>query len=272
MSNFHGQTVVITGASTGIGRATAIAFRQASARVVLAARSTAELERLAAELGGPEVALPVTCDVSDPEQCQALIDRAVTHFGGLDILVNNAGLLVSGTFEHLQPGDLERQFAVNLFGVAHCIRAALPHLKQSRGVIVNVSSVAGFVGTPTSGAYSASKAALNNLGQSLAAELRPYGIAVCTVCPYFVSGAELGRKGIIRGGSRHNPQGRRRRAPGTQRVEDVAKSILKAAATRRRLLVLSPAGVLIWWLTRLAPWLVDAVLAQAMLRMQRERS
>ncbi|MCS7040025.1 MAG: SDR family oxidoreductase [Anaerolineae bacterium] len=269
MPDFSGQTVVITGASTGIGRATAVAFRRAGARVVLAARSTAELEQLAAELGGPEHALPVTCDVTDPAQCQVLMDRAVAHFGGLDILVNNAGLLVSGTFEHLQPGDLERQFTVNLFGVAHCIRAALPHLKRSRGVIVNVSSVAAFVGTPTSGAYSASKAALNNLGQSLAAELRPYGIAVCTVCPYFVSGAQLARKGIIRGGSRHNPASRRRQAPGTQTVEQVATAILKAAASRRRLMVLSPAGVAIWWVTRLAPWLVDAVLAQAMRRLSR---
>lgn len=269
MPDFNGRTVVITGASTGIGRATAVAFRQVGARAVLAARSTAELEQLAAELGGPEHALAVTCDVSDPAQCQALMEQAVAHFGRMDILVNNAGLLVSGTFEHLQPGDLERQFAVNLFGVAHCIRAALPYLKQSRGVIVNVSSVAAFVGTPTSGAYSASKAALNNLGQSLAAELRPYGIAVCTVCPYFVSGAQLARKGIIRGGSRHNPDGRQRPAPGTQTVEQVAAAILKAAATRRRLLVLSPAGVAIWWLTRLAPWLVDAVLAQAVQRMNR---
>jgi NAD(P)-dependent dehydrogenase (short-subunit alcohol dehydrogenase family) len=267
MPDFSGQIVVITGASTGIGRATAVAFRRAGARVVLAARSTAELEQLAAELGGPHHALPVTCDVSNPEQCQALMERAAAHFGGLHILVNNAGLLVSGTFEHLQPGDLERQFAVNVFGVAHCIRAALPYLKQSRGVIVNVSSVAAFVGTPTSGAYSASKAALNNLGQSLAAELRPYGIAVCTVCPYFVSGAQLARKGILREGSRHNPAGRRRPAPGTQTVDQVATAILKAAASRRRLLVLSPAGLAIWWLTRLAPWLVDAVLARAMMRL-----
>lgn len=270
MPEFNDRTVVITGASTGIGRATAVAFRQVGARVVLAARSTAELEQLAAELGGPAHALPVTCDVSDPAQCQVLMDRAAAHFGGIDILVNNAGLLVSGTFEHLQPGDLERQFAVNVFGVAHCIRAALPYLKRSRGVIVNVSSVAAFVGTPTSGAYSASKAALNNLGQSLAAELRPYGIAVCTVCPYFVSGAQLARKGIIRGGSRHDPTGsRRRQAPGTQTVEQVAAAILQAAASRRRLLVLSPAGVAIWWLTRLAPWLVDAVLARAVQRMNR---
>lgn len=270
MLDFANKIVIITGASTGIGRATAIAFYRAGARLVLAARSTADLEQLATELGGHEVALPVTVDVSDPDQCQMLIDSAVAHFGGIDVLVNNAGMIVSGPFEHLQPGDIERQFAVNYFGVVYCTRAALPHLKRSRGVVVNVSSIAGFVGTPTSGAYSASKAALNNFGQSLAAELKQYGISVVTVCPYFASGAQLSNKGILREGSRHQkmapgaPAGKVRKAPGRQTVEQVADAVVDAAAHRRRLVVLSPYGRLIWRLQRLAPWLVDRVLPLGM--------
>ena len=270
MPDFTNKVVIITGASTGIGRATAINFYRAGARLVLAARSTADLEQLAAELGGPEVALPFTLDVTDPDQCQALIDRTVAHFGGIDVLVNNAGMIVSGPFEHLQPGDIERQFAVNYFGVVYCTRAALPHLKRSRGVVLNVSSVGGFLGTPTSGAYSASKAALNNFGQSLAAELRQYGVAVVTVCPYLVKGAQLSNKGIIRQGSRHQKTAggeqasKARKAPGRQTVEDVADAILDAAARRRRLAVLSPYGRLIWRLQRWAPWLVDRLLPLAM--------
>lgn len=263
MSKPADQVVIVTGASTGIGRETAIAFRRTGARVVLAARSTAELQQLASELGGPDFALPVTFDVSDPDQCQALIDRAVEHFGRIDVLVNNAGMLVSGKCEYWETGDLERQFAVNVFGVVYCIQAALPHLKESRGVIVNVSSVAAFVGTPTSGAYSASKAALNNLGQSLRAELGRYGIAVCTVCPYFTAGAHLSKKGIIRGGSLHTP-GRKRRAPGTQSLEEVAAAIVRASERRSRLVVLGWAGRTVWRLQRFAPWLVDAVLVRAM--------
>ena len=262
MPNLTDQVVIITGASTGIGRTTAIAFRHAGARVVLAARSTSELQQLASELGGPEFALPVTFDVSDPDQCQALIDRTVEHFGRIDALVNNAGMLVSGKFEYWEPGDLEQQFAVNFFGVVYCIRAALPYLKESRGVIVNVSSVGAFLGTPTAGAYSASKAALNNLGQSLRAELRRYGIAVCTVCPYFTAGAQLSKKGVIRGGSRHANK-RRRRAPGTQSLQQVADAIVQATARRSRLVVLSWAGRTVWRIQRFAPWLVDAILARA---------
>ncbi len=262
MPDFTNKTIIITGASTGIGRATAQAFRRTGARVALAARSTVDLEELAAALGGPDFALPVTVDVSDPDQCQALIERTVAHFGGVDVLVNNAGMLVSGKFEYWETGDIERQFAVNVFGVVYCTKAALPYLKQSRGVVVNVSSIAGFVGTPTSGAYSASKAAVTNLGQSLAVELRPYGIAVCTVCPYFTSGAQLSQKGVIRGGSKHNPK-RPRRAPGRQTTEQVADAIVHAAARRPRLVVLSPAGRFVWRLHRLAPWLVDAIMARA---------
>ncbi len=270
MNDFADKVVIVTGASSGIGRATAIAFYRAGARLALAARSTADLEQLAVEFGGDDMAIPFTLDVANPDQCQALIDRTVAHFGGVDVLINNAGMIVSGPFEHLQPGDIERQFAVNYFGAVYCTRAALPHLKKSRGVVVNVSSVAGFVGVPTSGAYSASKAALNSLGQSLAAELKPHGVAVVTVCPYFTSGAQLSRKGILRQGSRHKArlEGQQerppRQAPGTQPVAVVADAILNAAAHRRRLVVLSPFGRLIWRVERWAPWLVDRVLPLAM--------
>lgn len=276
MPNFTNKTVIITGASTGIGRATAVAFHDAGARLVIAARSTDALEQLSTSLGGPDLILPVTTDVSDPVQCQALIDRAVAQFGGVDVLINNAGMVVSGHFEHLEPGDIERQFAVNYFGAVYCIRAALPYLKQSQGVIVNVSSVAGFFGTPTAGAYSASKAALNSLGQSLRVELKPYGIGVSTVCPYFTSGVQLAQKGVIREGSLHKrslskSENKRRKwqshPPGQQTSEQVAEAILKATDRRSRLVVLSPVGRLIWRLNRLVPWLANWVFERGLNRL-----
>ncbi len=264
MPNFSEQVIVITGASTGIGRATAIAFVQAGARVVLAARSADALAQLAADLGGPDRALAIPTDVSDPAQCQRLIAGAIDHFGRIDVLVNNAGMVVSGLFENLQPGDIERQFAVNLFGAAYCARAALPHLKASRGVIINVSSVAGLIGTPTASAYSASKAAMNAWSRALWVELRPYGVGVVTLCPYFTSGVKLAEKGILRGGSLHSTKEKPRRAPGTQTTEQVAQAILRAARRRPRIVVLSPAGKFIWWLDRLFPWLTDWVMARGL--------
>jgi NAD(P)-dependent dehydrogenase (short-subunit alcohol dehydrogenase family) len=272
MPDFTDQVVIITGASTGIGRATAIAFVQEGARVALAARSADELAQLARELGGPAHAIAIPTDVSDSAQCERLIDRTVAHFGGIDILVNNAGMVVSGLFEHLLLGDMERQFAVNFFGTAHCTRAALPHLKARRGVIINISSVAGLIGAPTSSAYSASKAAMNAWSRALRTELQPDGVGVITVCPYFTSGVKLAEKGILREGSLHSTPEKSRRAPGTQTVEQVARAILKAARHRPRIVVLSPAGKLIWWLDRLFPWLTDWIMARGLPRLLNQKS
>ncbi len=268
MTDFTDKIVIITGASTGIGRATAIAFARAGARVALAARSADALHQLADELGGPERAIAIPTDVSDSVRCGRLIDRTVAHFGGLDILVNNAGMVVSGMFEHLQPEDMERQYAVNFFGAVHCARAALPHLKASRGVILNISSVAGLIGTPTASAYSSSKAALNAWSRALWVELRPYGVGVVTVCPYFTSGVKLAEKGILREGSLHSTPRKPRRAPGTQTTEQVARAILKAAHRRPRIVVLSPVGKLVWLIDRLFPWLSDWIMARGLPRLR----
>ena len=267
MPDFTDKVVVITGASTGIGRATAIAFAQAGARVALAARSAEALAQLAAELGGSQRALAIPTDVSDPAQCQQLIDRTVEAFGRVDALINNAGMVVSGLFESLMPEDMTYQFAVNFFGAIHCTQAALPYLKASRGVIVNVSSVAGLIGTPTSSAYSASKAAMNAWARALWVEMQPYGVGVVTVCPYFTSGVKLAEKGILREGSLHSTPQKRRHAPGTQTAEEVAQAILKATHRRPRIVVLSPAGKLIWLLDRLFPWLTDWVMARGLPRL-----
>ncbi len=262
--DYTDKIVVVTGASTGIGRATAIAFAQAGARVVLAARSAEALSQLARELGSPERALAIPTDISDQLQCRHLIDETIAHFGGIDILINNAGMVVSGLFEHLQPGDMERQFAVNFFGAIHCTRAALPSLKARGGTIINISSVAGLIGAPTASAYSASKAAMNAWSRALWVELKPAGVDVVTLCPYFTSGVKLAEKGVKRRGSLHAASQKRAQAPGTQTAEQVAQAILRAAHHRPRIMVLSYAGKLVWWLDRLFPWLVDWIMARGL--------
>ncbi|HHB90260.1 MAG TPA: SDR family oxidoreductase [Anaerolineae bacterium] len=264
------KVALITGASTGIGRATAFAFRAAGARVALAARSSEALASLAEELGGPDWAIAIPTDVSDSDQCERFVAEAVAHFGRADVLVNNAGMIVSGLFEHLEPGDAERQMQVNFFGALYCTRAALPHLKASRGVIINVSSVAGLLGTPTTSVYSASKAAMNAWSRALRVELKPHGVDVVTVCPYFTSGVQLAQKGILRKGSLHNRPGQRRQAPGTQTADQVAQAILRAAQRPSRIVVLSWAGKLIWRIDRLAPWLVDWVMIKGLAKLSQK--
>jgi short-subunit dehydrogenase len=180
-----GRTVLITGASSGIGRETAREFARQRAHVVLASRRRDKLEALAAELiDYPGRRLVAPTDVSDRLSVEALVRRTVEEFDTLDVLVNNAGV---GLFAPVAEGSLEnmhRLFNVNFWGAVHCIQAAVPYMRrQGRGHIVNVASVAGKVAAPYMGIYSATKFALTAISDALRSELTATGIHVSTVYP-----------------------------------------------------------------------------------------
>jgi short-subunit dehydrogenase len=180
-----GKTVIVTGASSGIGRDAARLFAQAGSNVVLAARNSDVLGEVAREvepLKGQALAVPT--DVTDHEAVQAMARSAAEAFGTIDILVNNAGL---GLFASLADGKMEnirRVFEVNVFGLVECIQAVVPYMKeQHRGQIINVSSVAGKIATPYSGAYAATKSAVVAISDALRLELADHGVFVTTVYP-----------------------------------------------------------------------------------------
>src|SRR5215213_4213523 len=179
------SVVVVTGASSGIGRATAFAFASAGAAVVLAARREAPLREAAAQCeqrGGRALAVPT--DMRDESAVQRLADAAAEKFGGIDVWINNAGVTLAGRFEDA-PSDLWREvLEVNLFGYANGARAAIPHLRaRGGGAIVNVGSVNSRVGAPYLSAYVASKFAVRGFAECLRDELRGTGIDVSTVLP-----------------------------------------------------------------------------------------
>lgn len=185
MLEIGGSVAVVTGASRGIGEATARALAETGCHLVLAARTAAGIEALASELAeqfGVRT-LPVTTDMSDAAQVDNLMHRAAMEFGRIDILVNNAGIGASGTVRELSDETLERLFAVNLFGPVRAVRAAAPHMPRG-ACIINVGSIVSFValpgmgGTPAAGAYCASKFALRAFTTAMRAELRPAGIHV----------------------------------------------------------------------------------------------
>ena len=253
------KVVVITGASSGIGRATALAFADAGAAVVLAARREDALKQAAEECeerGGQALAVPT--DVSDADAVQALARSAVGRFGRIDVWVNAAAVGVFAPFEEVPLEDFRRVLDVNIMGCVYGARAALPHLRQQgNGVLVNVSSVVGVVPQPYSHAYVMSKAAVRQLSGSIRQQLRVEGvrrIKVCTVMPatidtpFFQHAANYtGRKAVA--------------MPPVYDPERVARVIVNLVRAPRREVMVGPMGRNLVIQFKLAPGLVERILA-----------
>jgi NAD(P)-dependent dehydrogenase (short-subunit alcohol dehydrogenase family) len=180
-----GQVALVTGASSGLGRATAVAIAQAGAEVALLARGKQDLEQAAAEVGrAGRRALVLVADLADVEALTVAVARVVDAFGRIDVVVNAAGTDVPGPVAELAVEDWDRVLAVNLRAPFVLAKAAFPHMQAAGGgTIVNVSSVAGKRGWANAAAYCASKFALTGLTQALAAEGRAHGIRACVLYP-----------------------------------------------------------------------------------------
>lgn len=183
---FDGQTVLVTGASSGIGRATALAFAAAGANVVLVARRATALSKVATQAraaGG--AALAVAADVTDPVAVAACFRKAVKRFERIDVVVNNAGVLIPARVADIDPADLQRMLDVNLFGALHVMQAAVKQMQSQPGGghIVNVASLAGRRGFSPLGGYCASKFALVGMTEALRTELLGGNVGVSLVLP-----------------------------------------------------------------------------------------
>lgn len=250
-----GRVVIITGASSGIGAATARAFAAAGARVVLAARDRERLAALARELPGDALIAPA--DVADPSAIAGLVERAVAERGGIDVVISNAGVGLAAPVESLALADLDAALAVNLYGPLLLTQAALPHLRRrARGQLIYVSSVVGLRALPYLGGYAATKAALDRLTESLRVELRSTGIAVTLVRPGTTStGFSQRRLGAGR---------ERRRVSGRAATpEQVAGAILRAARREPRVAYVTLRDRLQVALSLVAPRLADWLLGRS---------
>ncbi|MFG1383974.1 SDR family oxidoreductase [Xanthobacter versatilis] len=181
--NIAGKVVVITGASGGLGAATARHLAAAGAKLVLGARRLDRLQALATELD-LGAAAAVETDVTDPAQVKRLVDGAVAAHGRIDVLLNNAGLMPQSLLERGRVDEWDRMIDVNIKGVLYGIAAALPHMKaQKGGHIINVSSVAGHKVRPGSSVYAATKAAVRMLSEGLRQEVKPFNIRTTIISP-----------------------------------------------------------------------------------------
>ncbi|WP_329048544.1 SDR family oxidoreductase [Amycolatopsis sp. NBC_01488] len=190
MSELEGKRVFVTGSGAGIGKAIAALFTERGARVVVSDLNADAAKQAAEEIGAAGVA---NCDVTDEAQVQSAIQQAVDLLGGLDVLVNNAGIEVASPLLKQSTESFDKIFAVNVRGTFVTMKAATPHLMESKGNIVNIASIAGIGGSPLLGSYCATKAAVIQLTRVAAVEMRPAGIRVNAVCPGFADTAMVER-------------------------------------------------------------------------------
>lgn len=264
---FRGRAVIVTGASAGIGKALACRLASQGARVAIAARRMERLEQVAAqcrELGGEALVLPT--DVGDETQCRALVEKTVATFGRLDMLVNNAGLAVSALFAEFPDLALFRHtMDVNFNGQVDCTYYAIPHLKETRGRIVAISSLGGITAIPYNTPYCASKHGLHGFYDSLRMELKQHGVSVTVVCPFWVAtefhAAQMYKDGTPRGEER----GRDMYTARTMSADRCAEITLQAAEKRRREVLMGP-GKLAAWLKAVAPGVLDWLAIEVFLK------
>jgi short-subunit dehydrogenase len=245
---FSENVMIITGASSGIGRELALQLADQGAWLTLAARNAEALEEVAVQCrqrGGKALVVPT--DVTQQAQCENLVARTVAEYGRIDTLVNDAGISMRVRFDELRDlTRLEQIMRVNYLGSVYCTYYALPHLKQTRGRIVGISSASGKSGLPTVSGYAASKHAMAGFFDSLRIELADSGVSVTMVYPGFVA---------TRG---------RRVSRVIMPVDACARAIVKAAAQRKRELIVPFIARMGLWIRVIAPWLLDRYAARVM--------
>lgn len=260
------KVIIITGSSDGIGAEIARQLARShggGVALVLAARNAAMLEQVAAQCAAAGAqTLVVPTDVSRQAQCVALVAACVARFGRVDALINNAGRSAHALFEEV--ADLawyEELMKTNLWGSVWCTHAALPYLKQSRGSIVAVSSLAGLVGVPGRTAYGATKFAMSGFFEALRAELKAAGVSVTIAYPGVVATQIRYRGYNAAGGALGSSSLKEDKA---MAVEECARLIIDGMQARRREVVMSAKGKLGRWMKLIAPGLVERMALAAL--------
>lgn len=246
------KVIIITGASSGIGLASARLFAQRGAKLALAARSLDKLEEIASQL--PCETLCVKADVSVEDDCRNLVEKTVERFGGIDILVNNAGLSMRAMFKDLDLKVIKSLMDTNFWGTVYCTKYALPYLLQRKGSVVGVISTAGYIGLPARTGYCSSKYAIRGFLDTLRIEHLKDGLQVLVFAPGFTA-SNVRNAALTADGS---PQGKTPRDEGKMMsAESVALKLEKALNKRKSSVILTPLSKFTLFLDRIAPRLKD---------------
>lgn len=258
---FAGQVVWITGGGSGLGRAMALEFAREGAQVAVSGRRADRLEQIVGlieAVGSKGVAIP--CDVADEDQVAAAARRVEDALGRIDVVVANAGFGVGGRLERTSAAEWRRQLEVNVVGLMMTVRYALPALRRARGRVVLVGSVAAFLGVPGNGAYSASKAAVRSIGETLSLELAGSGVTCTTLHPGFVESeiAQVDNEGVF-----HPERADSRPRALMWTAEKAAVVMVRAIHQRRREVVFTGHGRIAAFLGRHFPGLTHWLFRRA---------
>ncbi|RZJ92175.1 MAG: SDR family oxidoreductase [Hymenobacter sp.] len=249
------SVVLITGGTSGIGRACALEFGRVGARIVITGRDAIKLSETATELATAGIEhITVQGDVGILGDAVRAVNDTVTAFGRLDVLINNAGLSMRAKFIDVDVKVLEQLMQTNFFGTVYTTKAALPHLLASKGTIVGISSIAGYRGLPGRTGYSASKFAMNGFLESLRTELLPQGVNVLTAAPGFTA-SNIRHTALLANGHSQNDTPRDEGKMMTS--EEVARHLYQAVEKRQRSFVLTGEGKLVVFLNKWLPGLMD---------------
>ncbi len=249
------KVIIITGASSGIGRALTFEAANRKAKLVLAARNKEKLKLLAEELEKQQIeVLTVVADVSKEGDCREIIVQAVNRFGRIDVLINNAGISMRALFADTSLEVIRQLMDTNFWGTVQCTKYALPYLLETHGSVVGVSSIAGYKGLPGRTGYSASKFAIQGFLESLRIENLKKGLHVLIACPGFTA-SNIRNTALAADGSQQGESPRDEAK--MMSAEEVAFHLLNAVEKRKRSLLLTSQGKLTVFLNKLFPGWVD---------------
>jgi short-subunit dehydrogenase len=250
------KVVIITGASSGIGKSLAFEFARRGANLVLGARQYVTLCQVTDDLQKqyPIKAVAVKCDVTVEDDCAQLVKQALLTFGKIDVLINNAGISMRALFNDTDVNVLKSLMDVNFWGAVYCTKHALPEILKTQGSVVGVSSIAGYKGLPGRTGYSASKFAMNGFLDALRVENLKTGVHVMTACPGFtasnIRNTALNKEGNQQGESSLDEQK-------MMSADEVAKRIADGVENRSRTLIMTTQGKLTVFLSKFLPAFLD---------------
>lgn len=256
------KVVVITGGSSGIGKALALIFGKNGSRILITGRDKTALEAAASEIrsGGITVAT-FQADVSREEDNRLMAEEAMRVFGRIDILINNAGISMRALFEEVDLEVVKKVMDINFYGVLYATKYCLPEIKKNGGSVVGISSIAGFRGLPGRTGYSASKFALNGFLEVLRTELLKTNVHVLTACPGFTA-SNIRSRSLTKDG--HQQGESPRDETKMMSAEECARHIYRATCKRKRTLILTTQGKLAVWLNKWLPAFADKMVYNVM--------